>query len=235
MSKELSEYSAETLLALLYDDDDAERDEDFRSKAMWSLIGRWDRGVELAPLIKLLQSKESRDRSIGAWYLRELCGPIEGLKEAVIGLADDRLFDCRWSVPYFMLNSSLYDDTIAMKLAELLVDNHLVVRKQVIEWAVHTTDERFEGFSKLIESGASITKYRSRDPAFAQYWGASEQKRAMRGLEIARRLRDWEAAEDIRADIAEEDSFVFDGLHFSRRIIQRWLERRRLEARGSIT
>jgi hypothetical protein len=57
----------------------------------------------------------------------------------------------------------------------------------------------------------------------------------MRGLEIARRLRDWEAAEDIRADITEEDSFVFDGLHFSRRIIQRWLERRRLEARGSIT
>ena len=234
MSKELSEYSAETLLGMLYDDD-AERDEDFRSKAIWGLVGRWDKGIELEPLIKLLRSKESRNRSIGAWYLRELGRPIDGLREVVIGLADDGLFDCRWSVPYFMLNSSFYDDTIALKLAELLVDNHLVVREEVIRWAVHTTDERFEDFTRLIESGVSARKSNSRDPSFDEYWRASERKRALRGLEIARRLRNWEAAEDIRIDIPEEDSFVFDGLHFSRRIIQRWLERRRIEARENIT
>lgn len=233
MTKEMSEYSAETLLEMIYDD--VERDEDFRSNAMWSLIKRWDRGNELEPLIKLLVSDKSRDRSVGAWYLRELCRPIVGLREAVIGLADDGLFDCRWSVPYFMLNSSLYDDTIAMKLAGLLVDNHLVVRKEVIKWAVHTTDERFEDFSKLIESGASESKYEWHDPAMNEFWRGSERKRALRGLEIARRLRNWEAAEDIRIDTPEEDSFVFDGLHFSQRIIQRWLERRRDGGKRSIT
>jgi hypothetical protein len=182
-----------------------------------------------------MESHRPMEQSKGAWYLREIGRPVEGLKDAVIGLADDGLFDCRWSVPYFMLNSSFYDDMIAMKLAELLVDNHLVVRKEVIRWAVHTTDERFEDFSKVMESGASASKYKSRDPAFRQFWADSERKRAMRGLEIARRLRNWEAVEDIRIDMPQEDSFVFDGLHFSQRIIQRWLERRRMEARESTT
>jgi len=233
MTNELSEHSAEELLRMI--DDEIDRGEDFSYRATWNLIGRWTRGIELEPLIKLLQSETSRDRSVGSWYVRELCGPNEGLKEAVIDLAKDGLHVCRWTVPYFIINSGFYDETIAMKLAELLVDNHLVVREEVIKWAVYTTDEEFEDFSRLIESGASASKHKWHDPAMEAFWNASERKRALRGVEIARRLRNWEAAEDIRLDIPEEDSFVFDGLHFSRGNIKRHLERRRIRAQGRTT
>ncbi|MDB5553212.1 MAG: hypothetical protein JWL86_3196 [Rhizobium sp.] len=233
MTNELSEHSADELLRMI--DDEIDRGEDFSYKATWNLIGRWRRGGELEPLIKLLQSKESRDRSVGTWYVRELGGPVEGLTDAVIGLADDGLHVCRWTVPYFIINSGFYDETIAMKLAKLLVDHHLVVRTEVIKWAVYTVDEEFEDFSGLIESGASASTHKWHDPTLEEFWKASEGKRALRGLEIARRLRNWEAAEDIRLDIPEEDSFVFDGLHFSRGNIKRHLERRRIEAQGRTT
>jgi hypothetical protein len=230
MIKELSEYSAETLLEMI--NYDAELEKDFNYKATWNLIGRWHKGVELEPLIKLLKSTNSHERSKGSWYVRELGGRIDGLKDVVIGLADDGLHACRWTVPYFMINSGYYDATIAMKLAELLVDYHLVVREEVIKWAIYTMDERFADFSRLVESGASASEYKFSDPANTELWTASERKRAIRGLEIARRVRNWESVEDIRADTPEEDNFVFDGLYFSRGNIKRHLERRKAQAEG---
>ena len=233
MIRELSEYSAETLLEMIYDDN--ERGADFNYEATWNLLGRWQGGTELGPLISLLQSGATRGRVCGCWYVRELAGPIEGLKASVIALADDWLHDGRWTFAYFMINSGFYDQTIATKLAKVLVDYHLVVRQEVIKWAVYTSDERFEDFSKLIESGAGASRYKSFDAVNREFWTASERKRAMRGLEIARRLRDWEAVEDLRTEIPEEDSFVFDSLHFSRGIIQRHLERRKAQTQGRTT
>lgn len=233
MTNELQRYSADVLLEMIHDQD--ERREDFNYEARCNLIKRWQRGVELGPLIKLLQSGASRDRVLGCWYVRELGGPIEGLKVPVIALADDWLHDGRWTFVHFMINSGFYDDTISTKLAKLLVDYHLVVRQEVIKWAMYTTDERFEHCSRFVESGASATKYEFCDPARMEFWAASEHKRAMRGLEIVRRLRDGEAVEDMGTDIIGEDSFVFDSLQSSRRIIQCHLERRRAEAQGKTT
>jgi hypothetical protein len=230
MTKELAQFPAETLLDMIYDD--VERGEDFNYEATCNLLGRWRKGLELKPLIALLQSDVTRDRVRGCWYVRELGGPVEELKHPVTALADDWLHDGRWTFAYFMINSGSYDETIAMKLARLLVDYHLVVRKEVIKWAVYTTDEAFEDFSRLIESGASDLKHEFSDPVSTELWATSERKRAMRGLKISRRLRGWESVEDIRADTPEEDNFVFDGLHFSRGNIRRHLERRRAEAQG---
>jgi hypothetical protein len=164
--------------------------------------------------------------------VRELGRPIEGLKETVIGLADDGLRTCRWAVPYFMINSGFYDATIAMKLAILLVDYDLLVRKEVIKWAVYAADDKFGDFSILVESGMSASEHEFSDPANTALWATSERKRAIRGLEIARRLRNWESVEDIRADTPEEDNFVFDGLYFSRGNIKRHLERRKAQSGG---
>jgi hypothetical protein len=53
-----------------------------------------------------------------------------------------------------MASSGYYDKTIAGALAKCLLDVDLYVRVATIKWAIQASDENFEEFSRLVESGA---------------------------------------------------------------------------------
>lgn len=227
MKDDFSAYSAEILLGIFRKEDNTEGDLSY--DAGQCLLVRWRQGIDLEVLIDLLESELDRDRGIGAYFLREIGGRVDGLNIPVLKLADDALHDCRWSFAYFMLQSRFYNPDIAIALAKCMVDFNLVVRQEVIRWAVHATDDQFEDFSMRVETGAGAFDTFLRQPAIIDRWKKSERNRAIRGLGIARRLRDGEAVEEIRKDTPEEDSFVFDRLQFSESILKRWVERRKAQ------
>lgn len=207
--------------------DGEDRGEDFAYNALWGTVfKRWRKGIDLEPLIELLQSEKSSERQRGAWYLDEADPPADRMADVVIKLADDPLSTCRWRFVSYVTNSRLYSDAIADRLAACLLDLDLYVRAQTVFWAVVADDKDFAHFSEAILTGAGTKPYKFRNPETTAFWRESERKRAARGIEIARRLRAGESVTSIRESMPEEDSFSFDRLASLSHAIKRAIERR---------
>jgi hypothetical protein len=212
MAEKVPEYSTEDIIKSLIRND---LDGDLRYRVEQDLLKRWRLGFDLSFLVELIQSERSRDRLRGAYYLGELGEAIDGLKVSIMPLADDPLSDCRRAFVGYATNLGCYDEAIGAGLAKCLHDLDLYVRVTTIKWAVHVSDEAFEAFSQLVNSGVGSRKPTFRNPLSNDFWNEADLKRAMRGLDIARRIRLKEKIQDIRKDFPEEDSFVLDNLHFS--------------------
>lgn len=220
MKNDLSEFSAAELLSRIQSDAE-EDDRHFTYTAGRHLIDRWRLGVDLGPLVNLLQSEKSGDRLLGAYYLCELAEPVEGLKSPVLRLADDSISYCRRAFVEFMANARYYDESIGIALAGCLLDLDLYVRVSVLRWGIGTSAEQLELFSGLVEAGAGGREPRFPNPLSNDYWNESELRRGIRGLNIIRRIRAGEEVPQIRGELPEEDNFVFDSLHFLRTIRER--------------
>lgn len=229
MPSDLAAYTTDDLLRMMHDGEDY--GEDFAYNALWGTVfGRWRKGIDLEPLIELLQSEKSGERQRGAWYLDEADPPADLMADVVLALADDPVGNCRWLFVAYLTNSGLYSDTIADRLAACLLDRDLYVRAKTIFWAVVASDETFAHFSKAVSSGAGTRPYEFLNPETTAFWRESERKRAARGVEIARRLRAGEAVTSIRESMPEEDSYSFDQLAFLNHAIQGVVERRAAKA-----
>src|SRR3954470_18038941 len=113
MKNDPSEFSAAELVSRIQSA--AKNDgSDFTYRAEWYLIGRWSRGIDLEPLINLLHSEKSGDRTLGAYYLCELTGPVEGLKIPVLRLSGDSISYCRRAFVEFMSSARHYDEPIGI-------------------------------------------------------------------------------------------------------------------------
>lgn len=181
--------------------------------ASWTLIKRFSQQVDLEFLIDLLRSEDPRDRSRGTYFLSEMRGGIQRLKEPVTRLADDYLSESR-RVFVDYVGEALYDEETAKGLAKCLLDLNLFVRCAVIDWAVRVSDDTLESFVRCVESGGGMRKFKFHDPQNNEFWKEAERKRALRGLDIIQRLRTEEDIEEIRKIVPDEDSFVFDHLIF---------------------
>lgn len=177
------------------------------------IIGRWESGDDLKYLVGLLQSETTGSRLLGAYYLEEI-RPIEELKEAAMRLAEDPLPDCRRAFVSFTANSGGYDREISESMAKCLHDLDLYVRASTIGWATGISDERFEDFAQLVQTGGGRRETTFRNPLSNDFWNASSLARGVRGINIIRRLRDGEDVEQIRQGTPEEDSLVFDRILF---------------------
>lgn len=220
MRSELSEHSTESLLLML--SDEVDRGRDFAYEVEQSLFKRWRDGIDIEPLIDLIQSASSRDRMRGAYYVGEADPRSSRFAEAAMGLSDDNLAYCRMMFVGYVTNTGLYDESIGIALAKCMVDRDLMVRNITINWAVYTTDDRFADFSRRVEAGTGVPN--------AKPWREFELKRGSRALTIARRLRCGEAVAQIRKDTLEEDSFTFDHLQVFEGRLRRYAERRRATA-----
>jgi hypothetical protein len=214
-----------------YDGDDSDlSDLSYRSTRL--LIGRWRQGVDLEFLIDLMRSEKSRDRLRAAYYLVEIGDPIEELKAPATEFASDPLSYCKRAFVAYMTASGYYDKTIAKALERSLAEIDLYVRATAIKWAIQTSDDRFEDFSRLALAGTGRFELKFHNPLANDFWGASLQRRASRALEIIRRLRDGEEIQHIRAELIEEDSFVFDTLVFAKTHQERAAEWRKMKSKG---
>ena len=191
---------------------------DFAYNALWETVfGRWRKGIDLEPLIALLQSEKSGERERGAFYLDEADPPADRMADVVIKLADDPVGHCRWRFVAYVTNSRLYNDAFAERLAACLLDRDLYVRARTIYWAVVVDDNTFAHFSEAVLSGAGTKAYSFSNPENTASWRESERRRAARGIEIAQRLRRGELVTSIRESVPEEDSYSFDQLAFLER------------------
>jgi len=229
MPFDFTDYTTNDLLRMIHDEEDY--GEDFAYNALWGAVFvGWRKGIDLEPLIALLQSKKSGERERGAWYLDEAGPPADRMADVVIQLADDSVGYCRWRFVAYVTNSGLYNDAIADRLAACLLDRDLDVRAHTIFWAVVANDNKFAHFSEAVLSGAGMKPYEFTNPQNTAFWQESERKRAARGIEIAQRLRAGEAVTSIRGSMPEEDSYSFDQLAFLDHAIKRALERRAAKA-----
>ncbi|PDS81128.1 hypothetical protein [Rhizobium sp. L43] len=211
MISDFSAYATGDLLRMINDGGD--RGEDFAYNALWGTVfKRWRKGIDLEPLIQLLQSEKSSERQRGAWYLDEAYPPADCMVDVVIKLADDPVGNCRWRFVAYVTNSGLYSDAIADRLAACLLDRDLHVRAETIFWAVVANAKTFAHFSEAVLTGAGTMLRKFRNPESTGFWRESERKRAARGIEIAQRLRAGESVASIRESMPEEDSFSFDKL-----------------------
>lgn len=229
MKHDPSEFSAAELVSRIQSAGE-EDDRDFTYRAGRFLIGRWRQGLDLGPLIDLLQSGKTDDRLLGAYYLCELMEPVEGLKKPVLRLADDSISYCRRAFVEFIASAGYYDEPIGIALAGRLLDLDLYVRVSVLRWGIGASDEQFELFSGLVEAGAGGRELKFHNPLNNDYWNESELKRRLRGLNIVRRIRAREEIPQIRGEFPEEDSFVFDSINFVRTLQERnakWRDMRR--------
>lgn len=217
MESEISEKSTEDLLRMLRDEVNAKGD--FILGIQECLFKRWRQGIDLASLANLLESEKAADRLRGAYFLGEADPPGEDLKDTVIKLAADPLGYSRRTFVGYMTNSGLYDEKIAIGLANCLIDLDLNVRVATMNWAVLTSDLRFDDFSRLVEAGTGVTD--------SEFWRGPELKRGIRGLNIIRRLRAGETVEEIRRSTPEEDSFAWDYLQFFEKRLKRYIEKRK--------
>ncbi|WP_165927773.1 hypothetical protein [Rhizobium sp. BK376] len=232
MSSDLAAYTTNDLLRMIHGGEDL--GPDFAYNALWGTVfGRWRKGIDLDPLIELLQSEKSSERQRGAWYLDEASPPKDQIADIVIKLADDPISHCRWRFVAYVTNSGLYSDAIADRLAASLLDLDLYVRAETIFWAVWADDANFDHFVGVVLSGAGTKPYRFRNPQTTAFWRESERKRAARGIEIAQRLRAGESIASIRESVPEEDSYSFDKLAFLDHAIKRALERRAQKANAA--
>ncbi len=196
------------------------------------LIRKWRVGEALEPLIALLESEKTLEREFGAYFLKEIMGPVEGLRAAATKLSEDPLSECRRAFVDFMSDSLFYDDQIAKGLFDCLCDRDLGVRYYVILWAVGASNRRFRHFWKFSQSemdkidpklrGADRNK---RIAEQNEFWKNSHRNRARRGLEIISRLRASVPLECIRADLPGEDDFVYDSLKSSEYHLRNYVAR----------
>ncbi|MGR9376914.1 hypothetical protein [Rhizobium leguminosarum] len=229
MTSDFSAYATGDLLRMINDGKD--HGENFAYNALsGTVFKRWRKGIDLEPLIQLLQSEKSSERQRGAWYLDEADPPADLVADVVIKLADDPVGNCRSRFVAYVTNSGLYSDAIADRLAACLLDLDLYVRAKTIFWAVVANDKTFDHFSEAVLAGAGTKPYEFRNPENTAFWRESERKRAVRGIEIARRLRAGESVTSICESMPEEDSFSFDTLAFLNHAIKRALERRAAKA-----
>jgi hypothetical protein len=229
MKNDPSEFSVAELVSRIQSADE-EDDSDFTGKAIWHLIERWRRGIDLEPLIDLLHSDKSGDRTLGAYCLCELDEPIEDMRIPVLRLADDDISHCRRAFVQFMAGARFYDELIGIALAGRLLDLDLYVRVSVLKWGIRTSAERFEHFSRLVEAGAGRRPFRFSNPLCDDYWNESERRRSIRGLDIIRRIRAGEEVPQFKGEFPEEDNFVFDSIDFVRTLGElnaRWRDTRR--------
>jgi hypothetical protein len=225
MTLDLSAFATEFLLDMINDGED--HGEDFSYQALWgTLFPRWRAGVDLKPLIELLQSEKSRDRVRAAYYLDEAVPPASRMVDTVIGLADDPIGECRWRFVAYVTNSGLYSDVVAGRLAASLLDMDLYVRAHTIFWAIVASDQIHGDFAERIRAGSGRRSGRFSNADTSAFWRNSEDKRALRGIAIAHQLRNEEVMADVRARFPEEDSFVFDHLEFMTRQIRRSIAKR---------
>lgn len=211
-----------------YDGEDS--DLSYRSTEL--LIKRWRQGVDLEFLVELMGSEKSSDRLRAAYYLTEIGEPVEELKAPATEFASDPLSYCQRAFVSYMTTSGYYDETIAKALEKGLAEIDLYVRVTTIEWAILTSDDRFEDFSRLVLAGTGRFGLKFNNPLANDFWAASLQRRASRGLEIVRRLRAGEEIPRIRTELPEEDSFVFDSLLFARTRLERAAEWRKVKSKG---
>jgi hypothetical protein len=225
MSFDITACSTSDLLRMIHDGEDY--GEDFAYNALWGTVfKRWRKGVDLEPLIELLQSEKSGERERGAFYLDEADPPADRMADVVIKLANDTVGHCRWRFVAYVTNSRLYSDAFAARLAACLLDCDLYVRARTIFWAVVVDDNTFAHFSEAVLSGVGTKPYNFRSPETTAFWQESERKRAVRGIEIAQRLRAGESVTSIRECVPEEDSYSLDKLAFLDHAMKRALERR---------
>lgn len=229
MSSDFTGYSTNDLLRMIYDGE--YHGIDFAYNALWGTVfPRWSKGIDLEPLIALLQSQKSNERERGAFYLDEANPPADCMADVVIKLADDHVGHCRWRFVAYVTNSRLYSDAFADRLAACLLDRDVYVRTRTIFWAVVVNDDTFAHFSEAVLSGLGRKPYDFSNPEHTAFWRESERKRAVRGIEIAQRLRAGESVTTIRQAVPEEDSCSFDDLVFLDRAIKRALARRAAQA-----
>jgi hypothetical protein len=202
-------------------------DSNDRFAAEQELIKRWNKGEDLEGFIDLLASESSRDRCRAAYYLTELMQRVEGLDAAVVHLADDVIADCRHAFVDYAQYLDDHDHSVSMALAQLLLDMNVYVRLSVIKWAVRTSAERCELFIRLVEGGAGRPKLRFRNPRSREFWDDAIVRRALRGVDIIRRLRAGEKVQQIRNAVTEEDSSVFDSFEFEESRAQRFAHRKK--------
>ena len=118
-----------------------------------------------------------------------------------------------------MTDAGLYGETIGVGLAKCLLDVNPYVRLETINWAVYTTDDRFDDFSRRVTGDVLSEGLRfSEDP---------ELKRGSGGLCVVRRLREGESIETIRQSTPGEDGFTFDYLQLFEKRLKRYVERRK--------
>lgn len=203
----------------------------FAYNALWGTVfGRWREGIDLEPLIELLQSQKSSERELGAFYLEEADPPKGWIGDIVIKLADDPVGNCRWRFVAYVTNSGLYSAAIADCLASCLRDRDLRVRARTIFWAVLVDDRKFAHFAGAVLSGAGTRPYIFSNPENTVFWRERERKRAARGIEIAQRIRAEESISSIRDSVLEEDSYSLDQLAFLDHAIKRAVKRRAQKA-----
>ncbi|MBB2672936.1 UNVERIFIED_ORG: hypothetical protein GGE44_002498 [Rhizobium esperanzae] len=224
-SDDLSRRSTLELLSLIQQRNSSHEN---KYEATQSLLKRWRQGIDLEPLINLLLSENSHDRLRGANYISELGREVEGLNVAATKLADDALPACRRAFVEYVENSAYYEQAVAKALTKCLLDTDLYVRSAVIGWAIRTSDETFEDFSRMVATGAGRREPRFANPLSNDFWNESSLRPAVRGLDIIRRLREGKQIHQIRTDFPGEDSFIFDIVEFSqtrRDRLARWQER----------
>lgn len=179
------------------------------------ILKRWRQGIDLETLEALLDSERSSDRIFASYCIAELGQAVDNLEKAILLLSEDAIPDCRKAFVEYIINSGSYDDAISSALCKCLLDLHLGVRVSVMKWAVNTRQEIFSDFSRLVESGAGCQKPKFRNSSSNDFWNKANSRRAIRGLNIARRIRSGEKVLNIRREFPEEDSFVFDSFEFS--------------------
>lgn len=223
MIKEIDAQTTRELLFLV----SVENDIHTRYVLSQLLIKRWSSRVDLDSLVELLESEKSRERLMGVFYLGELRGGIEELKDPVTLLADDSISYCRQAFVNYVLNSRFYDENISRGLAKCLLDFDLYVRVTAIKWGISTSSKRFEDFSRLVEAGGGGLEPRlPRNPLGNKFWNDASLRRGIRGLEFIRRIRAGEDIQNIRIDCPEEDSFISDNILFSNTRRERALKMR---------
>jgi hypothetical protein len=190
----------------------SDKDRDLRRDAEAHLLQRWRDGIDLDPLIHMLESKTVAERLNGAFYLIDAVPRSDRLIDIATRLSTDPLTYCRKSFVGYMTNAGIYDDTIAIGLAACLNDPKPVIRAETINWAVYTTDDRFADFSNLVIAGADRRRH--------------ETAAGMRALTLAERLRAGVSVFDLESELVEDDRLILDCLQIFERRLKRYVDRR---------
>jgi len=185
-------------------------------EATQELLARWRRGRDLAPLLGLLEAKDSGKRLIGVYYLNEIGGPVEELRCAAVRLADDPISDCRRIFINYISESGFYDESIARALSKALFDLDLYVRLTVIRWGVRASEDQFADLRRWVRAGVGCPEPRLRDTARNDSLREIGRRRGARGLLIIEQIRNGTDVRTIEASVRGEDSFVLDLLEFQR-------------------
>ncbi len=196
MHNDISKYTTRDLLQLTGSDDG-----DLANRATCTLLKKWESGIDVSYLIDLIETEVVTDKLKAAYFLYEVAPRVDTVKDAVLGWGDDVLAECRRAFVGYIHSSGWYDENAARGLVNGIQDFDLRDRLKVIEWAIATTDERFEDFSRLLMSDATNEALQR-----------GLKKRGIRALRIAHEIRRGVSVERIREAVPEEDGYTFDHL-----------------------